>query len=133
MLSSSKLSTLPKFSSTFSSLEQPERFRILRNFKPLMVLGRLSRYCQSFKLNTRPVRSSTDNGNSRIAIPSKMSIVRDFILSGNFSSFKQLESVRVLKHFNLLIVIGRLERYLQPFKFCKKGQRDIQLTLAILL
>ena len=99
-----------------------------------MVLGRLSRYCQSFKFNTtRPIRSSTDNGNSQIAVPSKMSIVRDFILPENLSTFKQLESVRVLKHFNLLIVIGRLERYLQPFKFYKKGLRDIQLTLAILL
>lgn len=56
--SSSKLSIYPKFSGIFSSLEQRERFTVLRDFQPFIVLGSLTRFLQSFKFNnTSPVRS----------------------------------------------------------------------------
>ena len=70
--STSKLSTFPKFSGTFLSLEQPERCNVLRDLKPFIVLGRLSRFLQSFKFNKiRPESNSIDAGSPLIAVPYK--------------------------------------------------------------
>lgn len=55
--SSSKLSTFAKFSGTFSSFEQPESFRVLRDFKPLMIHESLTQVCCSHSNSIKQVQS----------------------------------------------------------------------------
>uniref|UniRef100_A0A6N2LWA3 Uncharacterized protein n=1 Tax=Salix viminalis TaxID=40686 RepID=A0A6N2LWA3_SALVM len=62
---SSKLSTFPKFSGMFLSSEQSETSSFLRDFKPLMLLGILSRFLQLLMFNrTKPAKRLKDEGSS---------------------------------------------------------------------
>uniref|UniRef100_A0A6N2LVA6 Uncharacterized protein n=1 Tax=Salix viminalis TaxID=40686 RepID=A0A6N2LVA6_SALVM len=111
---SSKLSTFPKFSGMFLSSEQSETSSFLRDFKPLMLLGILSRFLQLLMFNrTKPAKRLKDE------VSSKRSSLKQFMfptIPGNLSSFEQPLRVQAFND-SISRLLGRVLRLMQLTRF----------------
>lgn len=82
-----------------------------------MLFGTDSRYLQDVSKNCwRPTRFASDEGNSLIEVPckertAKCSIVS--MISGKFLNFKQPWRKRLLRDFNLQMLVGRISSLVQ--------------------
>jgi hypothetical protein len=104
----------------FLSSEQSDTSSLLRDFKPLMLLGILSRFLQLFMLNrTKPTKQWNDEDSFAIAVPSKRSSLKQFMfptISGNLSSFEQPLRVQT-SNDSISRWLGRILRLLQFTRF----------------
>lgn len=120
--STSRSSRFPKFSGSSSSFEQPDKMRVFRDVIVQVASVRLERFLQFLRLKkVRPIKCSTDDGNSSIAVSFKYNSVKCDIfptISGNFFNFEQPDRVRVFKKIQLQQT-PRLERFLQSFRLKK--------------
>ena len=98
----------------------PDRLRVFRDGK--LTLGKLERFLQPWRLKTvKPVKRSSDDGNSSTAVPSKYSSDKLVILvpiSENFLRLEQPDRIKIFRDFKF-ISQGRPVRLLQSFRFNK--------------
>ena len=87
------------------------------------VCRRLASFLQLFRSNkTSPFRCPTDEGNSLLEVPSRTSSLRPSIfsgISGSFLSLMQFERIRVLRDFNLKMLLGNDLRLLHSLRLNK--------------